>query len=481
MADSLGMPTSAPNSRGRVLILDEDRIVLHSLAALLRRDGYDVATTDNLPQARQKMDDHAIDVLLADLQLAGEKPGLVLRDLRRNFPNTAVIVHTAYGSIEAAVEATRLGAADYLTKPIVDEIVCQSVKKAIEDKTLRGGEPKRSAAAGDRDGLENLIGRDMAMQRVYDLVDAVAGIRTTVLIIGESGTGKSVLARAIHRKSPRRAKPFIEIACGSLPDSLLESELFGHVKGSFTGATQDKPGRFVAADTGSIFLDEINSAPPHMQVKLLRVLQERQLEAVGSDATRSVDVRAIMATNADLAAMVAAGTFRQDLYYRINVIPITLPPLRQRMGDVPLLAEHFVKHFSKEAGRQVIGLTPAAHRRLLDHDWPGNVRELENAIERAVVLCGRPMIDADDLPAAAARAAAKPQADGDSIRLPTSPMTLEKALELPERSILLAALRRNQWNRQATADALGINRTTLYKKMRKYDLDGPTASAEAAA
>ena len=222
-----------------------------------------------------------------------------------------------------------------------------------------------------------------------------------------------------------------------------------------------------------------------MQVKLLRVLQERQLEPVGSDQTRGVDVRAVLATNADLAAMVAAGTFRQDLYYRINVVTIALPPLRSRMNDVPLLAEHFVKHFAAEAGRQVIGLTPAAHRRLLDHDWPGNVRELENAIERAVVLCGRPMIDADDL-STVVRAAAKTQATlvdsiCDSIRLPATPMTLEKALELPERTILLAALRRHQWNRQATADELGINRTTLYKKMRKFDLDGPSAASDAAA
>jgi len=463
-------------SRPRVLILDEDRIVSHSLAALLRRDGYDVTTTDNLADAKQLLENNRTDLLLADLQLAGEKPAAVLRELRRRFPQTAVIVLTAYGSIETAIEATRLGAADYLTKPIVDDVISGAIKKAIEQKSLRS-EPAKVQA----DEALGLIGRNVAMQRVYDLAEAVAASRTTVLIVGESGTGKSVLARAIHRKSPRRGRPFVEIACGSLPDTLLESELFGHVKGSFTGAVADKAGRFVAADTGTIFLDEINSAPPPMQVKLLRVLQERQLEPVGSDQTKTVDVRAVLATNADLASMVSAGTFRQDLYYRINVVTIVIPPLRQRMGDVPILAEHFVRRYAQEAGRQVIGLTPAAHRKLLDHQWPGNVRELENAIERAVVLCGRPLIDAEDLPTFAPPPAKAQASVHGSIRLPTTPMTLEKALELPERSILLAALRRHGWNRQATADELGINRTTLYKKMRKYDLDGPDAAAAEAA
>ncbi|MGC4033712.1 MAG: sigma-54 dependent transcriptional regulator [Tepidisphaeraceae bacterium] len=266
----------------------------------------------------------------------------------------------------------------------------------------------------------------------------------------------------------RAEKPFVEVACGGLPESLLESELFGHVKGGFTGAINDKAGRFVSADGGTLFLDEINSAPPAMQVKLLRVLQERKLEPVGSDTTRDVDVRTILASNADLATMVAAGTFRQDLFYRINVVTLHLPALRERPGDIPLLAEAFLKKFSDENKRRVIGFTPFALERLTTHDWPGNVRELENAIERAVVLGRTPMIDAGDLPdtVCPSRQLSPAQPTPSTPALP-----LSIALEGPEKRIIENALARNQWNRNATAAELDINRTTLYKKMRKYGLE----------
>ncbi|MBC7784887.1 MAG: sigma-54-dependent Fis family transcriptional regulator, partial [Burkholderiales bacterium] len=321
--------------------------------------------------------------------------------------------------------------------------------------------------------LDNIVGRDHRMQRVYDLVDAVADNRTTVLIVGESGTGKSMLARAIHRRSSRRNKPFVEISCGALPESLLETELFGHVKGSFTGAVADKPGRFLTADTGTIFLDEINSAPLSMQVKLLRVLQERCFEPVGATETKSVDVRTILASNVDLQTLVASGQFRQDLYYRINVVTIQLPPLRTRNGDVPMLAEHFMRQFSQEAGRKVIGFSDETMQQLIRYPWPGNVRELENVVERAVVLCRRPKIEIDDLPDAlrGADMLPAPTSNTRSELLNESPMPLEKALETPERLIIEAALKRNNWNRQATAAELDINRTTLYKKMRKHGLD----------
>lgn len=466
------VPPSETTQRTRVVILDEDRIMLQSLAQFLAREGYEVRTADNADEALSVMESWCADLLVADVNMPGVRPSELLRTVRRRFPRVVTIVVTGYGSIEGAVEAIKLGAFDYLTKPIIDDEIRMVVHKAARQQALLSENQTLKQQLDLRFGLENIVGHDHRMLKVYDLIEAVADSRTTVLITGESGTGKSLLARAIHHRSSRRSKPFVEVSCGALPETLLESELFGHVKGAFTGALADKPGRFLSADGGTVFLDEINSASPAMQVKLLRVLQERCFEPVGSSETRTVDVRVILATNVDLAQLVAEQKFRQDLYYRINVVNIRLPPLRERISDIPLLANHFLRRFSRESGREVLSFSQEALAAMQRYHWPGNVRELENAVERAVVLCRKPHVEAEDLPetiqAAAPQRASTTAGAADTE--PDVPMPLDKALEGPERRIIEMALKRNKWNRQLTAAELNINRTTLYKKMRKYGL-----------
>jgi DNA-binding NtrC family response regulator len=361
---------------------------------------------------------------------------------------------------------------------MVDDELRIAVEKAIRQQALLAENTNLRRQLDQRYGLDNIIGSDPRMRRIYDIIEAVAPSRTTVLMTGESGTGKSLIARATHRNSPRSDRPFVEISCGSIPETLLESELFGHVKGAFTGAHADKMGRFLAAHTGTLFLDEINSASPGMQLKLLRVLQERRFEPVGSNETIEVDVRVILAANQSLERLVASGEFRQDLYYRINVISIELPPLRDRISDIAVLAEHFLEKKAREAGRQITGFSPDTIEALRRYAWPGNVRELENVVERAVVLSHATRIGLDDLPphvidnstgqllpphARGAGANAAWAVDGSH--------SLREALEEPERQIILAVLEANDWNRQKTADQLQVNRTTLYKKIKQYDIE----------
>ncbi|MEM0982520.1 MAG: sigma-54 dependent transcriptional regulator [Planctomycetota bacterium] len=479
-------------AKARTLVVDDDRTAGSSLAAYLAEVGHDAHALPDAPSALQALGEaeksgRPVDVVISDMSMPGMTGMQLLEQIVERHPGTSVIIITGYGTIEAAVEAVRLGAVDYLTKPVMDDELEVAVERALKNRRLAKENVALRAQVEDRYGLENLVGADPRMTRVYELVEAVAGSKTTVLMSGESGTGKSLVARAIHTRSGRSAEPFVEISCGSIPETLLESELFGHVKGAFTGAHADKVGRFLAANGGTIFLDEINSASAGMQLKLLRVLQERKLEPVGSTESIEVDVRVILASNQALEELVAAGTFRQDLYYRINVVKIELPPLRERTSDVPLLAEHFLQLHSSEIGRQIDGFDDRAVAALASYAWPGNVRELSNVVERAVVLCKGEKIGVSDLPADVAqggegplvRAAESiedtPASGGD----PSSwePKPLAEALLEPERRILLRALEANDWNRQQTADALEINRTTLYKKMKALGIDEPPRRA----
>lgn len=470
----------------RILVVDNDPIACEGLREVLRTHHYDTATALNaeealaaLADAQQARDGHParpFGLVITDLNLPGTNGTELLRRIRSQHPDVVVIVLTAYGTIEAAVNAIKLGAFDYLTHPLVEEELLALLDKAMRHGALIAQNHNLRQQLDDRFGLDNIVGRDPRMQRIYDLVEAVAPTKTSVLMTGESGTGKSLIARAIHQRSPLRDKPFIEISCGSIPETLLESELFGHVKGAFTGAHADKVGRFLAADGGTIFLDEINSASPGMQLKLLRVLQEKRFEPVGSTKTVEVNVRVVLASNEPLEQLVAQGQFRQDLYYRINVVKIELPPLRDRLTDVPVLAGHFLEKQSRAAGRQILGFTPDATAALQRYSYPGNVRELENIVERAVVLCRGPRVGVEDLPPTVienrpGQMALIHHRHGDADPIPWDGETLAEALEAQERRIIRAALDANNWNRNQTAAQLGINRTTLYKKIRAFRLD----------
>jgi DNA-binding NtrC family response regulator len=359
-----------------------------------------------------------------------------------------------------------------ITKPLIDEELMIAINRALSQKQVLEENHRLKSQLDQRYGIRNIVGNDLRMQKVFDVVENIADTKATVLITGQSGTGKSVIARAIHQKSSRREAPFIEVACGALPENLLESELFGHVAGAFTGATSNKEGKFKQADGGTIFLDEIATASPSMQVKLLRVLQELEFEQVGGSKTFKVNTRVILATNEDLLKAVAEGRFRQDLFYRINVINIQLPSLAERPGDIAPLAHHFLQIVRDETGRKITGFEPAVIQAMQEYPWPGNVRELQNMIERAVLLGKGPLIAMADLPPNVTAELAPQQAIMIS-RTDGKKPTLKEALEAPERQIILQVLRENDWNRNATADQLGINRTTLYKKMKRLDLDNP--------
>lgn len=467
----------------RILVADDDRWLLDSMEEWLSSQGYSIKKASNLAQASKMLASGGFELFLCDVRFDdGDGLGL-LRLARSKFPSIPVVMMSGYAGPDTACEAIAAGAFDFLTKPMIDQELQAAIERAIQQQQIRAENSLLKQQLDRRFGLENIVSHDLRMQKIFETLESVADARATILITGENGTGKSMIARAAHRKSSRRNAPFVEVACGALPDTLLESELFGHVAGAFTGAMSNKVGKFQQAHNGTLFLDEIGTATPALQVKLLRALQELQFEPLGGNETITVDTRTILATNEDLEQSVAQGRFRQDLYYRINVIRIELPPLRERVDDIPLLAQHFLTRACEEFQRDVEGFSTVAMDTMLRYRWPGNIRELENTIQRAVLLCKNRQIDSELLPSAihegsqshvdamSTSRGLEPELRSRASAEPTwRNRTLSEALEEPERKIILEVLRANQWNRNATADQLGINRTTLYKKMRKLGI-----------
>jgi two-component system response regulator HydG len=447
-------------SKGRILVVDDEPGARVGLEKLLKQDGYLVDAADNGETALESASARPPDVVVTDLKMPKVDGLELLRRLREQDANMPVIVATAFGDVTTAVNAMRAGAADFVTKPIDFDALLVAIERALERSALRVEAENLRRQLRDRDGagLHGLVGASAPMQKVYRVARQVAGSRATVLVTGESGTGKGELARAIHHLSPRAANPFVSLHCASLAESLLESELFGHEKGSFTGAEKRRLGRFEQANGGTLFLDEIGEIPPSTQVKLLRVLQERTFERVGGNETLTADVRLVAATNRDLAADVSAGRFREDLYYRLNVVHVEMPPLRLRGGDILTLAHHFLRKFALENHKRVEAFSEGARAKILGYRWPGNVRALENAVERAVVLCEGTLIEADDFPFEAV-----PDVQGP-IRIPGATMA-----EI-ERYAILKTLDAVEGSTTKAADLLDISVRTIQYRLNEYGL-----------
>ncbi len=456
--------------KARILVVDDEQSMREFLEIFLRREGYEVFTAADVDTAIAYLESDEIDLTLTDMQMP-EKTGLDLILAARDVsPETVMIVVTAFGTTDSAISAMKEGAYDYLTKPFkVDELRIV-IEKALEKKLLSNENRRLRQELRSQSRDRNIIGHSRAMQDVFDLIAQVAETKTNVLVSGESGTGKELVARAIHDQSDRQGQPFVAINCGAIPENLLESELFGHVKGSFTGAVQNKEGLFETASGGTLFLDEIGELSHSLQVKLLRALQEKSIRRVGDTVDRKVDVRIVSATNRRLDEEVAAGRFREDVYYRLNVIQLTLPPLRERIEDIPLLTQHFIRRFADELGKDVEGMDAEAYDVLSRYSFPGNVRELENLVERAVALAREPVIGVDLLPptilATREEVAAAPRVTADGV-------DLDRMLEDYERSLLLEALAQSGGVKKRAARLLGVSFRSFRYRLEKLGVEDP--------
>jgi DNA-binding NtrC family response regulator len=454
---------------GRILVIDDEVDMLENCARLLSRQGYEVITEAESPKAPAHFEQERPDLVLTDLRMPGLDGLGVLRAIRAIDPTAVVILITAYATIETAVEAVKEGAFDYLSKPFSADQLKVCIDRALEQRRLREENRRLLEQLTERYRFDNIIGRSLPMAQVFETVKKVAKSDANILILGETGTGKELVAKSIHANSRRAANAFIPVDCASLPENLLESELFGHEKGAFTGAQTTRPGLFEFANGGTSFLDEVGDISLNLQAKLLRVLQERQVRRVGSNRLIDVDVRVISATNRDLAQLVGKGEFREDLYYRLNVISIALPPLRDRKGDIPLLVQHYIAKYAASGGKEIDGIAPDARRLLEEYRWPGNVRELQNVIERAVVLAERELLRPEDLPE---HIRIRTEAAVSAPPIPVNELPLKRAKEewasSFERDYLIELLKRHEGNISQAAKTAGVDRKTIHRLMKKH-------------
>ncbi|MEW5797134.1 MAG: sigma-54 dependent transcriptional regulator [Candidatus Zixiibacteriota bacterium] len=465
-----------PQTASVILIVDDESAARSAMAVMLRRAGYQVVDADCISAARRILDERTPDLMIVDLRLGDENGIDLIRLARHGYPDTEAILLTGHGTIESSVEAMQAGAFDYVTKPFSNHEFLIRVHKAIERRRLKQEIITLRRHVAMHYGFDNIVGISKQITLVKETARRIAPTDITVLITGASGTGKELFARAIHHHSNRRSRPFVAVDCSAIPEALMESELFGHTKGSFTSAAQDRTGLFADADSGTLFLDEVANIPPAIQVKLLRFLQDSIIRKVGSGTSQKIDVRIIAATNRDLGGMVADGKFREDLYYRLNVIPLSLPALKERIEDVEILTDYFLRRIAAEIGRPSLTISREAVDKLLGHSWPGNVRELENTLKRAAALCSSTHLEASDIMFIVSDDNRAQQVSGptkSSLRLKGN------LLDHNQRRLIIQALTENNWNYTRTASELGIGRTTLWRKIKRYDLKrDPALSGE---